>query len=272
MGVKQLLQYVQHACHQTFIHKFRGSTIGIDVSCLIYKGLYNGDYIAYIRLYVDLLTRLNCIIVLVFDGRAPETKSETLRKRRPLPTFDKTSDIADYPNIVMRVTKEVVQNVKRTFDLYNNVIIFQARGETDPQLAYLSLRRYVDLIVTDDSDLIVYGCEKIAFKLAPYGKCILYERCNLRQDIHFTALRWACILAGCDYLPGGLRGMGLTTATLVLKSMSLEPPYNLRTLRRVLLRIGVNEEFIIQFFKAERTFTRANVLDPLKNEYVQLKI
>lgn len=42
-----------------------------------------------------------------------------------------------------------------------NVIV--APYEADAQLAYLSQNKIVDVVVTQDSDLIVFGCEKVEF-------------------------------------------------------------------------------------------------------------
>jgi 5'-3' exonuclease len=33
--------------------------------------------------------------------------------------------------------------------------------ESDAQLAYLTHNGYIDLVITEDSDLLVYGCNKV---------------------------------------------------------------------------------------------------------------
>ena len=37
--------------------------------------------------------------------------------------------------------------------------------EADPQLAYLERAGLVDAILTEDSDLLVFGCQNVLFKL-----------------------------------------------------------------------------------------------------------
>ena len=37
--------------------------------------------------------------------------------------------------------------------------------ESDAQIAYLVKEKYVDFAITEDSDLICYGCNEIVFKL-----------------------------------------------------------------------------------------------------------
>jgi exonuclease-1 len=40
--------------------------------------------------------------------------------------------------------------------------VIVAPYEADAQLAYLSQNKLVDIVVTQDSDLIVFGCEKVS--------------------------------------------------------------------------------------------------------------
>lgn len=36
-------------------------------------------------------------------------------------------------------------------------------------MAYLSITEYVDIIITEDSDLLAYGAKKVLFKLDKFG-------------------------------------------------------------------------------------------------------
>ncbi len=47
--------------------------------------------------------------------------------------------------------------------------------EADAQLAYLQKEGLVDLVVTEDSDLLVFGCESVLFKLDDSGRGKLIE-------------------------------------------------------------------------------------------------
>lgn len=47
--------------------------------------------------------------------------------------------------------------------------------EADAQLAYLSKENIVDLVVTEDSDLLVFGSKKVLFKLDETGNGKLVE-------------------------------------------------------------------------------------------------
>lgn len=56
-----------------------------------------------------------------------------------------------------------------------NVDCIVAPYEADAQLAYLNKIGLADYIVTEDSDLILFGCRKILFKLDAFGQCDLVD-------------------------------------------------------------------------------------------------
>lgn len=53
--------------------------------------------------------------------------------------------------------------------------------EADAQLAYLEKEGIVDLVITEDSDLLVFGCKRVLFKMddSGNGKLIDLERDSL---------------------------------------------------------------------------------------------
>ena len=46
---------------------------------------------------------------------------------------------------------------------------WQAPYEADAQLAYMLAHGYADAVVTEDSDLLVFGAKEIIFKLDKFG-------------------------------------------------------------------------------------------------------
>ena len=96
-----------------------------------------------------------------------------------------------------------------------NVDCIVAPYEADAQLAFLAKSGLADFVITEDSDLTLFGCQKILFKLDSAGNGVLYERQNLHlcfglkaDSFNFTKFRHMCIMAGCDYLQS-LHGIGL---------------------------------------------------------------
>ena len=51
------------------------------------------------------------------------------------------------------------------------VAFIVAPYEADAQMAYLAKRGVVDIVITEDSDLLVYGCPEVVFKLSRTGEC-----------------------------------------------------------------------------------------------------
>ena len=82
--------------------------------------------------------------------------------------------------------------------------------ESDAQLTYLVNNNFVDFVISEDSDLIPFGADRVLFKFRS-DNMKLYERSKLlRIDSLFpdlTSWRRMCILSGCDYLPS-LPGIG----------------------------------------------------------------
>lgn len=79
--------------------------------------------------------------------------------------------------------------------------------EADVQLAYLSINHLVDLVITQDSDSLAYGCSKVLFKLDSSGNGdeICFDSVFQSTEIpikHFSREQflYLCILSGCDYL------------------------------------------------------------------------
>lgn len=98
--------------------------------------------------------------------------------------------------------------------------------EADAQLAHLMKTNKVEAVITEDSDLIAFGCSKLIYKIDRFGQGIEIKHQDIFTDFSVSLrlfnpelLRRACIASGCDYLPS-LRGVGLKTAILAFKRYS----------------------------------------------------
>jgi len=85
-------------------------------------------------------------------------------------------------------------------------------------LTYLYKEHIVDIVITEDSDLLAFGCEKVFFKMDAKGWGVEVDLRNMRKvespDFkEFTRLDflYTCILSGCDYLPS-IPGVGFKKA------------------------------------------------------------
>ncbi len=105
----------------------------------------------------------------------------------------------------------------------NKIDYIVAPYEADAQLAYLSLNELVECVLTEDSDLLVYGCKRALYKLDAFGygdEINMEDLENVKElSLHsftFDMLVVNCIMAGCDYLPN-IKGIGFKKAHSLVK-------------------------------------------------------
>ena len=64
---------------------------------------------------------------------------------------------------------------------YKEVEFIVAPYEADSQLAYLYHKKYVDFVVSEDSDMIAYNCFQLVKKLRANGECLVMNVVNKKQ-------------------------------------------------------------------------------------------
>lgn len=146
--------------------------------------------------------------------------------------------------------------------------------EADAQLAYLSLTGYVSVVISEDSDLLVYGCEQVLYKLDSTGHGSLIRLSDLSACTSFDFRSWSqdrfcwmCVLSGCDYL-SSLKSIGLRSAyRIALRSPTRDqvPVYV-----RSEVVFDYDSSFEANFFKAVLVFRHQRVYDPNTKMMVHL--
>jgi len=142
--------------------------------------------------------------------------------------------------------------------------------EADAQIAKLAHASYIDLVLTEDSDLLLYGCPRVLFKTdlrAGTGVEIQIlrdlgnnETPSFRNWTHDMFI-YMCILSGCDYCDG-ISGLGLQTAHKLVR-IHRTP----QKLLSVLAREGrLSENFEQIFWMAFKTFRHQRVYCLEKND------
>lgn len=99
--------------------------------------------------------------------------------------------------------------------------------EADAQLAYLEKKGTIQAIVTEDSDLLVFGCKTLLLKMSQFGDCVEIKRekfANVTGQITLHGFtdddfRHMAILSGCDYL-ANINGVGLIKAHRLLRKFN----------------------------------------------------
>lgn len=83
------------------------------------------------------------------------------KKGAELLRLDKAKEAEVYLRRCIDVTHEMAKNLMSACRL-RNVDCIVAPYEADAQLAYFSMNDIVDLIVTEDSDLLLFGAKKVS--------------------------------------------------------------------------------------------------------------
>ncbi|KAJ8984474.1 hypothetical protein NQ317_006134, partial [Molorchus minor] len=300
MGITGLLPFLEQATRPCHISEFRGATCVIDAYCWLHKGanacaiqLSQGEdtqiYVQYCLKYVKMLQDYDIRPILVFDGKNLPAKSETEAKRREsrnkakqraaeLLRIGKTEEARTYLKQCINVTPDMASAVIKKCHTIN-VDCIVAPYESDAQLAFFNVKGVADIVITEDSDLVLFGCSKVLFKLDLQGRGYLVDATKIpdamqiRPDRYtFDKFRYMCILSGCDYIES-LRGIGLKKAQkFITLTEETDPEKFLDKLPRYLnmRHLKITAEYKENFMVADATFRHQTIFDPFKKKLLPL--
>ncbi|KAI8426408.1 hypothetical protein MSG28_005251 [Choristoneura fumiferana] len=300
MGITGLIPFLEKASRRANVGEFGGCTVVIDTYCWLHKGafacadkLVRGEetdiHIKYCLKYVTMLLSKNIKPILVFDGRHLPAKAMTEAKRREsrdiskkraaeLLSLGKIEEARSYMRRSVDITHAMALSLIKECRR-RNVDCIVAPYEADAQLAYLNVKNIAQLVITEDSDLILFGCTKVLFKMDLDGMGTLVETCKLPlvmrcpiEHYRFDKFRQMCIMSGCDYL-ASLPGIGLAKARQFVNATQDSNFANaLKKLPSFFNRssLSVTDEYRENFLKAEATFKHQYVYDPIERTMVRL--
>ncbi|MQL83045.1 hypothetical protein Taro_015528 [Colocasia esculenta] len=294
MGIQGLLPQLKSIMVPVHAKDLAGQSVAVDtyswlhkgaLSCSreICKGLPTSRHIDYCMYRVNLLRHFGVKPILVFDGGLlpmkieQETKRSRARKEnleRALEHEFAGNSAAAYESyqkavdISPSVAYELIQALKE-----ENVDYVVAPYEADAQMTFLAIHNFVDAVITEDSDLIPFGCSRIIYKMDKFGQGVEFRDSLISQnkDLNFSGFTKQmvlemCILSGCDYLQS-LPGMGLKRAhALIQKFKSYDKV--IKHLRYS--AISVPPLYEEGFKKAILTFRHQRVYDPETEDIVHL--
>lgn len=140
----------------------------------------------------------------------------------------------------------------------------------------------VDGIITEDSDLLVFGCRNVLFKFDMVARTVVNIKRGRFASVSASAtdsngislvgwsdkqFRAMAILSGCDYLPS-IPGIGLKTACSLLRKW--------KTVEQVIRTIALEGKksvprgYLNQFRLAEKCFLHQRVYCPRQEKLVHL--
>jgi exonuclease 1 len=231
---------------------------------------------------VRMLMHFGVTPYIVFDGANLPSKAGTDSDRNArraesrtlgleLLRLGKTSQAHQELQKAVDVTPEMagllIQELKRV-----GVKYVVAPYEADAQLAYLERTGVINGIISEDSDLLVFGARCLLTKLDQFGECVMIRRDDFTACREVSLVGWSdqdfrrmAILSGCDYLDN-IGKMGLKTAyRLLRKHKTVE-----RVLQAVRLegKMKVPPNYLEKFIQAEMTFLYQWVFCPTANGLV----
>src|SRR3990172_2171802 len=227
MGIKNLYSFLKkrNIIIQIPCASLAGKTLAIDISCYLYKFICiearaQGMWIDMFIDFCIYLLNLKVKPVFVFDGSAPEEKSETKKQRRKIrdeyhikatEIKNKMQKEGNKSELLQQYLKYNSASVNIT--LQDNAIArdllslmgipwLNAVGEAEKSCSWLCKKGYVDGVITSDSDVIAYGCPVLIrdFRKGSQECSIIFiERLLNELSLDYPQLLDFCIMCGTDY-------------------------------------------------------------------------
>lgn len=213
--------------------------------------------------------------IYVFDGKAPELKSETQAKRREIRDEAeqiykealKEGDTEKARKFAMRSSKlspEIIESSKKLLTLMG-IPYIDAKGEGEAQAAYLVANGDAYAVASQDYDCLLFGAKRVVRNLAissNLGKIEYYELNNVLKQLNVTReeLIDMGILIGTDFSEG-LKGVGAKTALKLahkgqlkekIAELQKESTHDLDEVREIFLNHNVNTDYNIKWEKPDR--------------------
>jgi exonuclease-1 len=227
------------------------------------------------RKYVDFaMNRVRMLIhfgvkpYLVFDGDYLPSKGHTEKDRAARrkesrraglallqagKTVQAQQELQKAVDVTPLMAREMIEELKAA-----GIPYVVAPYEADSQLTYLEQQGTIQGVLSEDSDLLVFGVRCLLTKLDQYGECVMIRRDDFTACRELSLVGWKlsdfrimAMLSGCDYLPG-IDKMGLKTAyRYVRKHKTVD-----RVIRAVQFdgKMKVPADYLESFMKAEQTF------------------
>ncbi|KAK0611593.1 double-stranded DNA exonuclease-like protein [Immersiella caudata] len=294
MGISGLLPLLKSIHRPADLKKYAGETLGIDgygwlhrgaISCAmeLAQGRPTRKYVDFAMHRVRMFKHFGVTPYFVFDGDYLPSKAGTESSResrreacrsaglelvkagKPAQAYQELQKAID---ITPEMARHLIEDLKKA-----NVPYVVAPYEADAQLVYLERKGIIHGIVSEDSDLLVFGAKRLLTKMDEHGQCVEINRKDfcLVRNVSLTGwsdmeFRHMAILSGCDYLPG-VKGMGLKTAHRMIRQH--------KTPERITKRLqfdgkDVPANYLADFKKAELTFLYQRVFCPKKRDIVFL--
>jgi flap endonuclease-1 len=271
MGIKHLHEFLKktgNIIQTKSNNSYYGKIIAIDISMLLYKivigirktgnDLLNCDkeIVSHIiGLYDKTMKFLEMGIkpIFVFDGKPPELKNKIINNRKflkkkaqnKLKYAQNESEKLKYFKRTVHITRQQMNECMELLNLMGLPVI-QAPEEADSQCAYLVKNNFADIVLSNDTDILVLGASRIITSFGKKNNVV--SEIDLQKilevyEISYEQFIDMCILFGCDY--NQINNLDYRTAFHLIKKYGSidEIPQN------ILIKENLNYEKIREYFK-----------------------
>ncbi|KAF3270981.1 Rad2 nuclease [Orbilia oligospora] len=293
MGISGLLPFLKSIQQPTHIKKWKGKRVAVDAYGWLHRGIIScavdlaldkptTRYVDYAMHRVRMLQHYGVTPYLVFDGdylpgkkgteldrekrrkSSRETGLELLRLGR---ASQAQSELQKSIDVTPLMARRLIDELKKA-----NIPYIVAPYEADAQMAYLERIGEVSAILSEDSDLLVFGAKCLLTKLGQYGECIAIHRSDFPGVSGASMAGWSdsefcrmAVLSGCDYL-GNIPKMGIKTAYKFVRRY--------KSADKIVRAIRMDGSFAVpasyekDFIAAEMTFKYQRVYCPLSCQLI----
>ena len=238
MGIKNLNQFIRKECSEAIkiirLDELSGKVVVVDASIFMYRFLADNALLENMYSMISFFQMHNIVAVFVFDGKPPDEKRKTLNKRKHLKhvaemqynqlmlqTIDNNipkdgrlnKEAEAETEIKLKILRrrfirvsdadfERVWSLMRALGVQHIV----APGEADALCAQMVLKRKAYACVSDDTDLLVYGCCRVLRHINLFDQTItLYDMNKILNILGITMkeFRQICVISGTDYNNNG---------------------------------------------------------------------
>jgi 5'-3' exonuclease len=192
--------------------ELRGKTIVVDVSIYLYKFKAFDEFLKLIKQMLMDFIRYGIHGIFVFDGKPKENKEIELiyrkeQKEKAWETYQllkKDGNEEQLQYLKKQCTKiniNDVANVKTIMDSLG-ITYTVAPHEADEICAKLSSKEKVYACMSDDMDMLVYGCKRVLRNVNFETKtAILYKLDDILEylKLSYDNFKKLCVISGTDY-------------------------------------------------------------------------
>jgi flap endonuclease-1 len=219
MGIKKLSSIIQKYAENSVTIKsmshYRGTVQAIDASLILHKYFFvNNDskncHIETCFSKTMLMLKYGIMPYWIFDGCPPPIKQMTIDKRKAIK--ENAREKLNDPNVVnkkkyirlaLSISKKDIKDVKYLLFLLG-LEYKESVSEADIECGILSRATIVNGVVSEDSDMLLFGCEKLLKNF--FNKANIIEidvEILLKElDMNLEQLIDMCAILGNDYCLG----------------------------------------------------------------------